>query len=543
MKKCYLLITALIFAFSASAQDMGKDYFAIGELDKARAIFENQDTGNSAETNWYLGEIAWAQDKPDAARSFFEKGLAIDPENLYCQVGIAKVNLKSNPSEVGKTLEQMAKKNKKNPELLVAIARAYYDNGMDAAGDSMLEAAESAGSKSGAANVLRGDRMKAAKDPGGAAGQYEQAILKNQNNLPAYISIARIYMHTNPTVAIERLRELESRKGDNPIVESYLARVYFTIGKYADAIAIYKKLYNAEEQNMDVLTYYAASLFFTEQYDEATKLTQQGLKIDPDNFVLNRLRMYSELSRKDYAAGLEIAEKFFNLPVEQSEYIARDFMTYGQLLEQNGQIDEAIAQYDKALAIPETSPLAIKQVADDLNKKYPEAAAKYYQQYVDALGEEAQAADFFTMGQSYYKAATLLARDTVDVDAPARLAQSLEQANKSFAVVSERIPENHLGPIFQARVNALQDPETTLGLAKPYYEKVVEIILSKDDPSKNSRELIEAYRYLSYYYYLQYDANKQAADKAATLDYCAKILELDPTNDVAHQLQDALTNE
>ena len=250
--------------------------------------------------------------------------------------------------------------------------------------------------------------------------------------------------------------------------------------------------------------------------------------------------MYSELSRKGYKAGLEIADKFFRMPAGENEYIARDYLTYGELLTSNDRIDEAVVQFDKALAVPETPATAIRQIADNLNKKHPEAAAKYFRKYIDALGENAQASDYYTLGQSYYKAAALLTRDTVSTDAPVRLAQCLDRADEAFAVVSERIPESHLGPLFRARVNSLRDPEATAGLARPYYEKVAEIVLGRENPVKERRELVESYRYLSYYYYVKYDARKQTADRDAALDYCARILELDPDNDVAHQLQDAL---
>lgn len=54
MKKCYLLVTAFLFAIGSSAQDRGEDYFAVGKLDKARAIFGSRISGDPAETNYYL---------------------------------------------------------------------------------------------------------------------------------------------------------------------------------------------------------------------------------------------------------------------------------------------------------------------------------------------------------------------------------------------------------------------------------------------------------------------------------------------------------
>ena len=171
MKKCYLLVTTLLFAIGSSAQDRGEDYFAVGELDKARAIFGSRISGDPAETNYYLGEIARAQGDSISARSYYEKGLAADPENAFCQVGLAVTELKKNPAEGDRMLTALAKakKNRKDPELLTAIARAYYDNDMTARGDAILEAAEAAGDKSAAPDILRGERLEPT-DPGAAAG-------------------------------------------------------------------------------------------------------------------------------------------------------------------------------------------------------------------------------------------------------------------------------------------------------------------------------------------------------------------------------------
>ena len=61
-----------------------------------------------------------------------------------------------------------------------------------------------------------------------------------------------------------------------------------------------------------------------------------------------------------------------------------------------------------------------------------------------------------------------------------------------------------MGYFWRARVNAILDPNTELGLAKPYYEKVVEI-LEKTNTAERKKEMIEAYQYLGYYYYLKED--------------------------------------
>ena len=76
------------------------------------------------------------------------------------------------------------------------------------------------------------------------------------------------------------------------------------------------------------------------------------------------------------------------------------------------------------------------------------------------------------------------------------------------------------------------DPETTEGLAKPYYEKVVDVLLAKNEPRYNSA-LIECYSYLGYYYLLK-------SDYATSKEYWNKILAIDPTNATANKALDGI---
>jgi hypothetical protein len=108
-------------------------------------------------------------------------------------------------------------------------------------------------------------------------------------------------------------------------------------------------------------------------------------------------------------------------------------------------------------------------------------------------------------------------------------------------------PSSYLGYQWRARALAALDPESTQGSAKPDYEKALEMLELKNDPKKYSSDLIEAYRYLGYFHYLQYDAIKKNEDAEArekakneSLAYWQKVLLLDPNNDVAKQAIAAL---
>ena len=128
---------------------------------------------------------------------------------------------------------------------------------------------------------------------------------------------------------------------------------------------------------------------------------------------------------------------------------------------------------------------------------------------------DSEAADFYQLGKYYYTAA---AKDSV-------LAKEyLLKADSLFAIVKERVPDSHLGHLWQARTKSQLDPETEQGLAKPYYEACIPIL--EKNKEKYSTELTECYRYLGYYYYLKQDMDSSRI-------YWNKILSINPSNPTA----------
>jgi tetratricopeptide (TPR) repeat protein len=85
-------------------------------------------------------------------------------------------------------------------------------------------------------------------------------------------------------------------------------------------------------------------------------------------------------------------------------------------------------------------------------------------------------------------------------------------------------PNSYIGTFWKGRVNSAIDKETTLGLAKPFYEKALETLIK--DPVKYKKELSEIYAYLGFYYYVK-------EDTATSLENWRKLLEVDPESQVA----------
>jgi tetratricopeptide (TPR) repeat protein len=542
MKKKYFLGTlfGLLLGSSAIAQNSnpGADYLNTGELKVAKEIFEQQISKSPAEAYYYLGEVAYKEGNASEAKANYDKGLSASPDYVLNDVGLGKLLLKSNPKEAENLFSIALKKDKKDVNVLVAIAQAYYDNGMKDKGEKYLADARKVNKKAPAIYILQGD-LVAKTNVGEAAGNYAQAINFDPNCTVAYIKTAQVYETVNPSLAEEMLIKAVEINPTYTLAYKYLGEIYSRGGQYNAAIDVYKKYFAQGAYDVQDLTRYAAALYFTGKYDEAKTLINEGIAKAPNNFVLNRLLMYSYLQSKDYTNGLTAAEKFFALPKGDSEYIVQDYMSYGELLSKNERLSEALEQYDKAIKLDPSKSTVYKEIAIACKdaKQYADAA-KYYQEYVNkADSTVVETMDYFNLGQVAYNAG----RPTLESTNPEEQAVALEymqQADKAFAVVTQRVPDSYLGYLWRGNVTGAIDlvEKYVNGLGKPYYEKVIELLLAKGDTTNNG--LLTAYQYLAYYYYLTYEKTNNPEDKAQIKSYSEKILQLDATNGAGKQLLD-----
>jgi hypothetical protein len=211
-----------------------------------------------------------------------------------------------------------------------------------------------------------------------------------------------------------------------------------------------------------------------------------------------------------------------------------------------------------------------KQISEALVRaKYPAQAAYYNDLYIvemGASGASISRADIFNTGRYLYLAAqknyNMEMQGLDSLAFAAKQKDYLYQSDSIFGMIIDSLPEGsddrYQPLLFRARLNSLRDPSAINGLAKPYYEEALSIILAKGDKltARDKQDLIrDIYRYLSYYYYIQldhyntlYEAKKDEANKAKaqenkdkTLELCQKMLALDPNNSIALQLTQALT--
>ena len=491
-----LVLMAGATSLFADNNDKGIDYYKAGMYSYAKkALFENIQSGKTdkAEAYYYLGEIYAAENMKDSAAYCYKQGLVADPEYVFNTIGEIKLDLAATP-DVDKVLAGFTTgKNKKNPAIFVAIARAYMtDPARKAKVEEYLAKAKEVGPKSPDIYILEGDLLAADRKIGDAIDMLNKLIALDPEYTIAYRDLASVYYENN---------------------------------QFKNAADAYSKYITPETSDIDDLSRYASILFFSGEHEQAQQIIDRVSARAPENPVMQRLNMYIAYDKGDFAKSLELAQKMMQ-NTDTTSLIGRDYLYYARVLGKNNMAAEALVQYENAIAKDTANVALYKEMAEVAEKaNLTDQAISYYTDYIRKGGEEVKIADYFSLGQTYYIAASaFLPQDNT----PLSEADSLKMmpyalaADSLFGYVAERVPDSYMGNFWRARANSVIDHLSTAGLAKPYYEKAIELI----DSEKNPKQLLEAYRYMAYYYYLQ-------EDKDNSLKYCDLILGMAPDDAMA----------
>jgi len=577
IKKTFAIISFMLSTTVIVAQtnSVGSYYYRLGENQKAKEYLNKELSSNPTEANFYLGEIAFKEGDMQKAEEYYRKGLSISSEDINNNIGLLKLKLKTETKEASANLDAYYYKYKKNAAVLQAIARAFLDNDMVKQAEDYLSKAKSANDKNPDIYIIEGDIIMLGNDiklAGNAAAKYEMAIYFAPDYPLGYLKVALMYEYISSRNSIEKLETLKEKQPQLPVIYDMLGKVYTQNGFYPEAIEAYQKVIASGIYSIMDVERYARSLYFSKQYEEAQKLVDLGLQKEPTHFVLNRYDMYIQSATDNIDIGLDIANKFFTM--RDTGYISLDYSTYASMLKTAKRLDEAIIQHDKALQIaPDELNLYGEAAATAREKRDYAMAAEYIRQLMlkkaelaeNPEGYEDNTADINTLGYDYYSSGATIARNqalaeelmkndkiikevlasdanliedslklSFDYFAKHYALYNLHKADAVFNTLIERIPDSYLGYRYKALTLHAINGETKDGLAKPYYEKVIEIITSGEEiTSFQNRILLEAYNYLGYYYYV-------IKDNPNAIIYWNKVLEIDPENANAKLVLDAL---
>ena len=424
----------------------------------------------------------------------------------------------------GEEIKSIFKANKKNPEVLLAMGRAYYEvrDTVNAAKYANLALARN--KNFAKAYILLGDIAVMQDDGGKAAEWYQQAKYFDPKDPEGYFKYAKILRGRSPEEAVSNLEELRIQRPDIA-VDALAARIYYLSNKLEKSIACYDKVTDKSLLNDEDITNYATGAWMLQKRDKSLEMAKYGLSKNARKAAWNRLAFYNLTDMNQTEEALKYADALFNAS-DSVKISGFDYTYYGTALKNAKQYDKAIEMFQNAANEnkdnKEQLNIARKNLADAYVAKEDYATGiNYYNEYLSNI-EKPSAFDFAGLGTIYQKQASSLQGE--------EQVAALKNADAVYAKLAEVHPNQiDFSNFMRARINSTLDPETTEGLAKPFYEALATSLAANTnrDNTDNIR-LVEAYRYLGYYYLVK-------DDKENANIYWNKVLEIDPENETAKQ--------
>ncbi|MDR0763233.1 MAG: tetratricopeptide repeat protein [Bacteroidales bacterium] len=548
--KATVVAAALLLTIPVKSQNTtGLNLYRSG-MDEAAIVYfkkvyaSDAEPKNKAEACYYIANAFIRMGQPDSGMVYFDKGIVEDPTYQYNNIGkTGLTTITADPKAAEAVFKQAISADKKNMDVYLAVARAYISQKDYTNANRYIDRAIKVNSKSGLPYILKGDIARLQDKLMEAASQYEQATYFSPELLSSYLKYATIYMSLNRDLALTTLQQAQEQAENAGEkfsgIDAHLAELYYRQGKMSDAVISYAKFIEDGNFTENHLLNYALYLYMDKKYDKALPIIIPVLEKDANHFVANRI--YAYVKAKTETGAVEMIGKFIeNAP--KDKLITLDYIALAEEQAESNLYNEAAESYKRAIALDSNRKFMYQDIADMYAKsKEIDSSAKYYDLYAEVAGRE-DLVVLFKYGRNLYSM-------TRDLDSTMYEKQIfyLKKADTIFQLLCEIAPDNYLGYFWRARVNSFIDMETTEGLAKPYYEKVVEICLS--DSEKRKRELSESYRYLGYYYYVQADvkavANKNNAKAAKeeylkAKEYFSNVLSVDSNDSTAIQAIEAI---
>ncbi|MDX1904542.1 MAG: tetratricopeptide repeat protein [Thermonemataceae bacterium] len=497
----------------------GLRFLDLEQFSNARKAFNQAYSQTpTATTAYYMGYFYLQYEKLDeqgvfldSAKYFFEKGQGIDPKYALNFVGLGTYKLAKGDKAGAKTLfdQAISMTKNKNAEVLHRVGEAYisYPAKDAEAAIVALEKASTIEKQNTDIMLTAGDAYlaKSQTEAGNAATRYDRAIGANPKLAKAYIRRGDIMKGArNYQQALDDYKKgIDSDPNYYPAYRQ-LGELYFLAGRYKEASDSYKKFIDNSDFNPRVMYKYGAFLYLNGNFAESLEVLK-GLEGKLDNPVRYRLMGYDQFELKDCPAGLANIEKFFSV-FAADKLSAKDYEYRGKLEICVGKDTmRALESMLKAVKIDSTRASEVIEFGNELfkAKKY-EQAAIVYEKYINTQTQP-KVNDYFTLGRAHY-----FGKDYV-------------KADSAFAKVN-RIKEDPIGVLYRARSSSRIDAEQKDGLAKPHYERYLELAGSDE---KNKENILESNAYLGFFYYKQFDINKKEDDKKKAIDFCQKVVEND----------------
>jgi lipopolysaccharide biosynthesis regulator YciM len=527
---CLILTGNILFA--QSIKD-GRQFLTRERYQSAEQVFQQllAKDANNTEAAYWLGQTYLDDDRAyvdtAAAKALYQKTLQANPNDALMMIGMGQIDIMEGNKDAARNKFEAAidKTKKRNlPDILYAVGRANIEpkGGDIMYGIEKLKQATERDKKNADLYNEIGLGYWKLHDGGNATTNFQTALSLDPADAMASFYIGRIFETQGYGQEAIYMRYYQDAIRQDPAY----APVYYWLYTYyysrdVNKAAEYLNKYIANADNDSKNCYAKASLLFvSKKYQESITqadacIDSAGGKSDPNLYGIKGYA-YNELG--DSLQAKASFEKFFAV-ANPDKIGAGDYLTYGQvLLKIPGQEQAGIDYINKAIDLDTLVANKVKyakDVAKSLSdsKKYAEAG-KWYGKVL-------------TLDSSYGKT------DLFYAGYNDLLGQNYVAADSVFKLYQQKYPDDPYGWYLGGHaVEGIDTAQT--GMAKPLYQKVIDIADTTQDKASIKDKLVPSLRYMvAYYYNIQHQVD-------SAIMFNEKILQIDPADATALQTKDAL---
>jgi tetratricopeptide (TPR) repeat protein len=528
MKRSFsLMLVAVVFiqqAFSQSV-DEGKKFMYYERFQSARDVFQKLLTANpsNADAAYWLGQAYIGLEDVAKAKQTYQTGLQSNPTSPILMAGMGQIELIENKTTDARNHFDMAVNNSKSKdiEVLHAVGRAnaYTKAGDANYGISILQKATVLkGFKDAGVWITIGDSYRKLINGGDAVMAFKNALGINPALAAAKYKEGLIYESQKNRdfflPAYEEAIKLDPNYG--PAYYSLYFYWYFRDTRKAeDFLNKYIAVIDQDPQN----DYFRIDLkYASQQYTEAVAKADELITKVGANVIrprIYRLKAYSYFKLSDFTNAKKSIDDFFQ-KAKPEEIVPKDYELLGDIMAGiPGNEPQAYAYYEKAMGVDTSAEnkAAYMQKAVDLSKKQKDkkAIAYWMAKQVNTKANPNNV-DLYNLGRAYFDAGS-----EGDFN-------YYRQADSVFAIYEAKYPDQAYGPYWRARSNWSIDTSMVNALANPHFERFIKIATTSKDSLSFRGQVKIAYKYFIGYNIFQ------KKDYKAAIEYCDKILAIDPAD-------------
>ena len=517
------------------------------------------------------------------AREAFQKGVDVGPNDPLNYIGLAKIvsylgddqkaaehraKAKSFLPPVPKNIKKINPPAPQYAFTLAKIAESYikFDDVDTSLALPLIREAVKIDGKNSDVFLIAGDILILKNDASGAIRYYNLAQMADPKSPTANMKIGNIYVRARTSQSLQTAIPYfeEAIQLDANYAPAYreLGQLYLLAQRFPQAKENFEKYLALTAGNIPARIRYVNALFYARDFDGVIENVEEIFRVDRSRTYMNRIAGYSSFDKTppDYDKALNYMETLFST-LAADRIIPRDYQYMARILARKNA--GVIGLVDNAAAVRtdigrDQSRLAATRVAaerdainDEIAKKTATAdsldviiagmnkevdrAFEYYDKFLEtrpddrALLQEITA--MYSSFRNYVGVAKTLSLtlgplpesrdDYMAVGNAYYRAERYQSADSVFNIVLRSSPNYVPAHLLVARTYSRLDPDANLGLAKPKFDKLVEV--AQTDSVTYKSELAEGIQFLSYYYYSSGNYTQARA-------YYNRLAAIDPNN-------------